>query len=155
MSNVKKSLKKIKAKEPTIIKEFKEFINRGNVVDLAVGVIVGGAFSAIVTSLVDNIITPVISMLIGGFDLSGLSVTVPSFLGATEPATIKYGLFLQHVVDFLITAFVIFLMVRFINKLQEKAKLEEAEKEKAEEKQEDENTALLREIRDALVKQKK
>jgi large conductance mechanosensitive channel len=154
MSTVKKNLKKIKANEPAIIKEFKEFINRGNVVDLAVGVIVGGAFSAIVTSLVDNIVTPVLSMVIGGFDLTGLSITVPSFLGATEPATIKYGLFLQNVIDFLITAFVIFIMVRFINKLQEKAKLEEEEKKAEEEAQEDENTALLREIRDLLQKKK-
>lgn len=154
MSNVKKKLSKIKANEPTIIKEFKDFINRGNVVDLAVGVIVGGAFSAIVTSLVDNIVTPVLSMIIGGFDLTGLSITVPSFLGATEPATIKYGLFLQNVIDFLITAFVIFIMVRFINKLQAKAKLEEEERQAEEEAQEDENTALLREIRDLLKKKK-
>ena len=154
MSKVKSNLKNLKAKEPEIVKEFKEFINRGSVVDLAVGVIVGGAFSAIVTSLVNNIVTPILSIFIGGLDFSDLVITVPSFLGATEPATIKYGLFLESVIDFLVIAFVIFLMVRGINKLQAAAKKEEKEKEEAEEKQEDENTALLREIRDALVKKK-
>lgn len=154
MSTVQKNLKNIKAKEPKVVKEFKEFINRGNVVDLAVGVIVGGAFGAIVTSLVNNIVTPIISIFIGGLDFSHLKITVPSFLGATDPATINIGLFLQSVIDFLVIAFVIFLMVRFINKLQEAAKLKAEKKEKEEAKQEDENTALLREIRDLLKKKK-
>ena len=153
-NSTKTKLKNIKAKEPAVVAEFREFINRGNVVDLAVGVIVGSAFSAIVTSLVNNIITPILSMVIGGLDFSDLVIEVPSFLGATQPATIKYGLFIQSVIDFLVVAFVIFLMVKGLNKLQEKAKLEEEEKEKEEEKQEDENTQLLREIRDALVKKK-
>ena len=155
MSKVKKNLKNIKEKEPAIVKEFKDFINRGNVVDLAVGVIIGGAFGGIVTSLVNNIVTPIISIFIGGIDFSDLRITVPSFLGSSDPATINIGLFLQSVFDFLVIAFVIFLMVRGINKLQAAAKLEEEKKEKEEEKQEDENTALLSEIRDCLVKKKK
>ena len=145
-------------KEPAIIKEFKEFINRGNVVDLAIGVVVGGAFGSIVTSLVNNIVMPIVSMLIGGIDFSHLKITVPSFLGASEPATINIGLFIESIVDFLIIAFVIFLVVRALNKFQEKAKAklakEEAKKEKEEQAQEDENTQLLREIRDALVENK-
>ena len=148
-----------KVKEPAIIKEFKEFINRGNVVDLAIGVVVGGAFGSIVTSLVNNIVMPIVSMLIGGIDFSHLKITVPSFLGTSDPATINIGLFIESVVDFLIIAFVIFLVVRALNKFQEKAQAklarEEAKKEKEEQEQEDENTALLREIRDALVKEKK
>lgn len=154
MSKVKKNLKNIKAKEPQIVKEFKDFINRGSVVDLAVGVIVGGAFGAIVTSLVNNIVTPIISIFIGGLDFSDLKITVPSFLGTSDPATINIGLFLQSILDFLVIAFVIFLMIRFINKIQKATKLEEEKKEKEEEAQEDENTALLREIRDLLKKKK-
>lgn len=147
---------KIKAKEPAIIKEFRDFINRGNVMDLAIGVIIGSAFSKIVTSLVDNIVTPIISIVIGGIDFSNLYFKVPSFLGTTTPATIKYGYFLQSVIDFLITAFVIFMIVRMINKINEKAKkalIAEENKEKAEEKaQEDEKTALLKEILKELKK---
>ena len=154
MSKVKQNLKNNKAKEPEIVKEFKDFINRGSVVDLAVGVIVGGAFGAIVTSLVNNIVTPIISIFIGGLDFSDLKITVPSFLGASDPATINIGLFLESVIDFLVIAFVIFLIVRFVSKIQEAAKLEEEKKEKEEEEQEDENTALLREIRDLLKKKK-
>lgn len=154
MSKAKKNLKNIKDKEPEIIKEFKDFINRGSVVDLAVGVIIGGAFGTIVTSLVNNIVTPIISIFIGGLDFSDLKITVPSFLGATDPATLNIGLFIQSILDFLIIAFVIFLMIRFIAKIQKAAKLEEEKKEKEEEAQEDENTALLREIRDLLKKKK-
>lgn len=149
-----KVIKDIKSKEPAVLKEFKEFINRGSVMDLAIGVIIGGAFSSIVTSLVDNIIMPFVSMLIGGIDFSHLYITVPSFVGSSTPATIKYGLFLESVVDFLIVAFVIFMIVRMLNKLREKATAEEKKEAKAKEKQEDENTKLLREIRDELKKRK-
>lgn len=109
-----------------MFKDFKKFIARGNVVDLAVGVIIGGAFGKIVTSLVDDIFMPVIGAIIGGVDFSGLSITVGE-------ATIKYGSFIQNVIDFLIVAFVIFLVVRFITRfeakmeeLKEKSKLDEA-----------------------------
>ena len=91
-----------------MLKEFKEFAMRGNVVDLAIAVIIGGAFGKIVTSLVDNIIMPLIGLLIGGIDFKSLAITVGS-------AKVEYGLFLQNVVDFIIIAFVIFLMVRAIN----------------------------------------
>ena len=86
-----------------MFKEFKEFISKGNVLDLAVGVIVGGAFGKIVTSLVDDIIMPIIGLIIGGIDFSGLSLKIGD-------ATVKYGMFIQNVVNFLIIAFSIFLV---------------------------------------------
>ena len=88
-----------------MLKEFKEFIKRGNVMDLAVGVIVGGAFSSIVTSLVNNILTPILGIFLGGIDFSGLSITIKN-------ANINYGLFLQSIIDFLIIAFCIFIMIK-------------------------------------------
>ena len=97
-----------------MFKEFREFAIRGNVVDLAVAVIIGGAFGKIVTSLVDNIIMPIIGLLIGGLDFKSLAITVGS-------AKVEYGLFLQNVVDFIIIAFVIFLIVRAINSTKKPA----------------------------------
>ena len=93
-----------------MIKEFKEFISRGNVVDLAVGVIIGGAFSTIVSSLVDDILMPIIGMILGGINFSGLSITLGN-------AHIMYGAFIQNVIDFLIVAFCVFLFVKFVNEL--------------------------------------
>ena len=135
-----------------MIKEFKEFIMRGNVVDLAVGVIVGAAFQKIVSSLVDNILMPIVGMLIGGVDFTTLSITVGT-------AEIKYGLFIQNVIDFLIVAFVLFLVVKAMNSAKKKAekklkKKEEQEKEEAAPAKA-EDIVLLEEIRDLLVDQKK
>lgn len=101
-----------------MLKEFREFINRGNVVDLSVGVIVGGAFGKIVSSLVDNVLMPIIGIVIGGIDFSNLSITY-------KDANIAYGLFLQNVIDFLIIAFCIFLLVKFLNKITRKKSTEE------------------------------
>ncbi len=126
-----------------MLKEFKKFIARGNVMDLAVGVIVGGAFSSIVTSLVENILMPVIGVLTGGIDFShGLTLKV-------EDATINYGAFLQSVLDFLIIAFCIFLMVKVVNKI-----LGHHEEKKEAPKKSDE-VLLLEEIRDLLKSEKK
>ena len=122
-----------------MFKEFKEFISKGNVLDLAVGVIIGGAFGKIVTSLVDDIIMPFIGLIIGGLDFSGLSIVIGK-------ATIKYGMFIQNVVNFLIMAFVIFLMVKLVNKLKKPAKEEEAPAVEVPTKEE----TLLAEIRDIL-----
>ncbi len=97
--------------------EFKEFISRGNVVDMAVGVVVGGAFTAIVNSLVNDIIMPIIGALTGGVDFNSLSIKVGE-------ASINYGLFIQNIVYFILVAFVIFLVVKGINKMRRK----EAEK---------------------------
>jgi large conductance mechanosensitive channel len=90
-----------------MIKEFKEFIKRGNVLDLAVGVIIGGAFQKIVSSLVDNILMPLLGLVIGGVDFTNLSIKVLN-------AEVKYGLFIQNVIDFLIVAFCVFLLVKAI-----------------------------------------
>ena len=97
-----------------MLNDFKTFIMRGNVMDLAVAVIVGGAFGKIVTSLVDDMLMPLIGLIIGGINFTGLAFTVGS-------AKVTYGNFLQNVVDFLIIAFVIFLMVKAISSLQKPA----------------------------------
>lgn len=97
-----------------MLKEFRDFAMRGNVMDLAVGVIIGGAFGKIVSSLVGDVLMPLIGLLIGGIDFTGLAITVGS-------AQVKYGSFIQSVFDFTIIAFVIFLLVRAMNKLQRPA----------------------------------
>lgn len=121
-------------------KEFKEFIAQGNVLDLAIGIIIGGAFGKIVSSLVDHVMMPAVGLLLGGIDFTTLSIVV-------EDAHIQYGIFIQNVVDFLIIAFSIFLVIRLLNKLKKK-------EEKMEEKPEvDEQLELLKEIRDLLKKE--
>ncbi|SRR5690554_114516 len=122
-----------------MLKDFKAFIARGNVLDLAVGIIIGAAFSSIVSSLVDNVIMPLIGLLMGGIDFSSLSIIVGD-------AVIEYGIFIQRVVDFLIIAFSIFFFIRVINSF--KKKQAETEEEVVEEI--DEQTKLLTEIRDLL-----
>ena len=124
------------------INEFKKFIARGNVIDLAVGVIIGGAFSSIVTSLVNNILTPILGLVLGGVDFSNLSITF-------KDTTIEYGAFIQSIIDFLIIAICIFTIIKFINKITHIKKKEE-EKEKP--KKSDE-VLLLEEIRDLLKEQ--
>ena len=125
-----------------MLKEFKEFIARGNVMDLAVGVIIGGAFGKIVTSLVGDIIMPIIGVIIGGIDFTGLTVKIGN-------AEIKYGSFIQNVLDFLIIAFCIFMLVRTVNKLMNKIHKEKDEKTVEEPKKSDEDL-LLEEIRELL-----
>ena len=135
--------------------EFKEFAVKGNAVDMAVGVIIGGAFGKIVTSIVNDIIMPPIGWLIGGVKFTDLKCDLPSMdLGVEklEPVTINYGQFLQTIFDFVIIAFCVFMLVKFINKLARKKKKEEAKtpapapEPSAEEK-------LLTEIRDLLKQQ--
>ncbi len=128
-----------------LFKEFGEFIKRGNVIDLAVAVVIGGAFSSIVTSLVNDIIMPLIGMITGGIDLSGLSVTVGD-------ATLTYGNFIQNVINFLIIAFVIFMVVKSMNKMMSLKKKKEEVKEEAPVKSDE--VVLLEEIRDLLKKHK-
>lgn len=130
-----------------MLKEFREFINRGNVVDLSVGVIVGGAFGKIVSSLVDNVLMPIIGIVIGGIDFSNLSITY-------KDANIAYGLFLQNVIDFLIIAFCIFLLVKFLNKITRKKSTEEKPTGPVAPKPSEE-VLLLTEIRDLLKKETK
>ena len=125
-----------------MINEFKNFISRGNVVDMAVGVIIGGAFGKIVTSLVNDILMPLIGVIIGGHDFSSLAIKV-------NDASIAYGAFIQSVIDFLIVALCIFLMVKAFSKVKKK---EEPKKE--EPKVDSDEVKLLKEIRDLLKKNK-
>jgi len=128
------------------ISEFKEFAMKGNVLDMAVGVIIGGAFGKIVSSLVDDILMPVVGMITGNIDFTTLAFQIGEGEGA---AVLKYGNFIQNTVDFLIVAFCIFLMLKGINKLNRKKKEPEAPAAPAGPTQEE----LLAEIRD-LLKQK-
>lgn len=138
---MKKKNNKILNKGSKTIKEFKQFISRGNVIDLAVGVIIGGAFGKIVTSIVNDILMPLIGVIIGGLNFSSLSVKVGE-------ATIMYGNFIQNVIDFLIVAACIFLLIKIISKFNKK-------EEKPVEVKKDEQVILLEEIRDLLKKQTK
>ncbi len=122
-----------------MLKEFKKFIARGNVLDLAVGVIVGGAFSSIVTSLVNNIFTPIIGLILGGIDFSSLSLTF-------RDTKIMYGAFIQSVIDFLIVAFCLFIVVKFVNKITNKKE----QKKKEEVKVKSAELTTLEEIRDLI-----
>ncbi len=121
-------------------KEFKEFAMKGNVMDMAVGVIIGGAFGKIVASLVDDVLMPFIGTLTGGVDFSNLAITVGD-------ANIKYGSFIQNIIDFLIIAFCIFLMIKGMNKLSKKQEEAPAAPEGPSNEEK-----LLSEIRDLLKK---
>lgn len=120
-----------------MLKEFKKFIARGNVLDLAVGVIVGGAFSSIVTSLVNNIFTPVIGLIVGGVDFSNLSITF-------RDTKIMYGAFIQSIIDFLIVALCLFIVVKAVNKVTHKREEKTAKPTKSDE------LKTLEEIRDII-----
>lgn len=130
-----------------IIKEFKEFAVKGNVVDLAVAVIIGAAFKTVVTSLVKDIITPIVGVFLGGVDFKDLALTIQESSGTIKAVTIKYGLFLQTIFDFIILAFCIFMMIKGINSLKKKE--EAAPAEPAPTPREE---VLLEEIRDLLKK---
>ncbi len=123
------------------LQEFKKFIARGNVLDLAVGVIIGGAFSSIVTSLVNNILTPILGLVLGGVNFSNLAITF-------KDARIEYGAFIQSIIDFLIVAFCIFMIVKLINKFMHLHKKEEEKKDVVPPKSAE--VLLLEEIRDLL-----
>jgi large conductance mechanosensitive channel len=102
------------------LKEFREFAVKGNVVDMAVGIIIGAAFGKIVTSMVSDVITPPLGYLIGGVDFTDMSFTFPALIGDKPPVVLSYGKFLQAVFDFSIVAFAIFLLVKGINRLKRK-----------------------------------
>ncbi len=129
-----------------LISEFKTFISRGNVMDMAVGVVVGGAFSKIVNSLVADIITPIVNMFTGKADVTELSVQIGT-------ATLRYGLFLQSIINFLIIAASVFFMVKAVNTLKNIALIKNKEEEKEEETAETEQE-LLTQIRDLLAERK-
>lgn len=140
-----------------MLKEFQEFIARGNVMDLAVGVIIGGAFGRIVTSLVDDIIMPIIGAIFGGFDFSNYflplssAVNAPTLAQAREQgAVFAYGSFITVVINFLILAFIIFLMVKAVNNLRRR--IEREEKVVAPAAPPPADVQLLTEIRDLLAR---
>lgn len=149
----------------SIISEFKAFAVKGNAVDMAVGVIIGGAFGKIVTSIVNDMIMPPIGWLIGGVNFSDLKLELPAveIAGETmQAATINYGAFIQTIIDFVIIAFCVFMLVKGINKLSAISKKEEEKKKKEEAKkpaapvepQPTKEELLLAEIRDLLKERK-
>lgn len=141
MANKKKNIDlKIEKEEiKEFNNEFKKFIMRGNIIDMAVGVIVGTAFGKIVTSLVNDILMPLIGTLLGGLNFTNLTIKI-------NDATIQYGLFIQNIIDFLIIAFSIFIFIKLISKLTNK------KEEKKEAPSKSEEVKLLEEIRDLLKK---
>ena len=130
--------------------EFKTFITRGNVIDMAVGVIVGGAFTAIVNSLVKDVVTPFIGVLTGGVDFTQMKYVITPAVGETPEVAILYGNFINQVINFLILAFVVFSVVKVINSLRRKK--EEAPAEPPAPPAPAEDIVLLTEIRDLLKK---
>ena len=129
-----------------MLKEFKTFIMRGNVMDMAVGIIIGGAFGKIITSLVNDIIMPVLSILTGSVDFKHLKYVIEPAQGEIPELAVYYGQFIQNLVDFVIIAFSIFIMIKMINKLKAKPKEEAAPAKPSEE------VVLLSEIRNELKK---
>lgn len=137
----------MKDKGKKFLQEFKEFAMKGNVLDLAIGVVMGGAFNKIVSSLVENVIMPIVGFLIGGVKFEELSYTFSSGLGKAE---IKYGVFIQSVVDFVIIAFSIFVFIKVVAKLNRKKEEEEVKEEAPAEVELTAEQVLLTEIRDIL-----
>ena len=130
-----------------IIKEFKEFISRGSVIDLAVGIIVGGAFTSIVTSFVNDIIVPVLGLILGKINFKDLKLVLVKATEDVSEVSINYGNFIQNIINFLLTALAIFIMIKFVNKFKHKEK----KKEEVKPVKSDE-VVLLTEIRDLLKK---
>ncbi len=142
----------------SIIKEFKEFAVKGNVMDMAVGIVIGAAFGKIVSSFVADIITPPIGLLVGGVDFSELAFTLKAATETTEAITITYGVFLQTLIDFAIVAWALFIVVKVVNKLRNMAHHEEAKTEAEPEPEPtppppSDEVVLLSEIRDLLKKE--
>ncbi|WP_314010209.1 large-conductance mechanosensitive channel protein MscL [Pseudostreptobacillus hongkongensis] len=131
-----------------MLKDFKDFIARGNVIDLAVGVIIGGAFGKIVSSLVNDIIMPIIGLILGKVNFTQLAIVLQPAEGDTAALTLNYGMFIQNVIDFLIISFVIFMALRLLVKLKKEEKQEQAATEPVLTKDQE----LLVEIRDLLKK---
>ncbi|MBR6610294.1 MAG: large-conductance mechanosensitive channel protein MscL [Oscillospiraceae bacterium] len=136
------------------IQEFKTFISRGNVVDMAVGVIIGSAFTKIVNSLVNDIVMPMLGVVTGGINFAELKYVITPATEEVAEVAIKYGQFIQNIIDFLLIAVVVFTMVKMINKMRDAAKKKEEEKpaEPVAPPPTPEDILLLREIRDSLKK---
>ena len=130
-----------------MLQEFKKFAMRGNVVDMAVGIIIGGAFGKIVSSFVADVVMPPIGMLLGGMDFSSLAITLKEATETTAAVTINYGSFLNTVIDFLIIAWAIFMVIKAMNSMKKKEEAKPAAPPKP-----SEDIILLQEIRDLLKK---
>ena len=146
-------------KKSKFIEEFKQFIMRGNVVQMAIGIVVGAAFSAIVTAFVSGVINPLIGLLVGKVDFSNLRIVLQSATADSAEVAVMYGLVIQKLFEFLVIALCMFLVIRAMNKLEhlrkakEEAEAQKKEQEKAQEPApEPEDIVLLREIRDLLKK---
>ena len=129
----------------SVMKEFKEFAMRGNVMDMAVGIIIGAAFGAIVSSFVNNVLMPPIGILLGGVDFTKLQIVLKEAVGEQPAVALGYGIFIQKVVDFLIVAFAIFMMVKAMNSLKKKEESKPVEPPAPSTEE-----TLLTEIRDLL-----
>ncbi|MFA6486422.1 MAG: large-conductance mechanosensitive channel protein MscL [Candidatus Magasanikbacteria bacterium] len=125
-----------------MLKEFKQFAVKGNMIDMAVGIIIGASFGKIVTSLVTDILMPPIGVILGGIDFSSLAITMKKATATTSAITLNYGLFINTVVDFVIIAFAMFVVVKQINRFKKK--------EEAKPSNTSDEVLLLREIRDVL-----
>lgn len=145
MKNSNENIKKMGEKSKGFFNEFKEFIKRGNAFDLAIAVVIGNAFSKIVTSLVNDILMPFISLILQAQDFTKLTLNIGK-------STINYGMFIQNIVDFIIIAFCIFLFIKLMNKLFKK---NEEKKDEVIEVKKEESVVLLEEIRDLLKKNNK
>ena len=137
-------------KDTGFFAEFRKFISRGSVVDLAVGLAAGAAFTAIINSFVNDIINPIIGLLVGGIDFSSLQIVLKPATETTEAVAIRYGLFINSIISFILIAFALFLMVKAFNKLKESAKKKEAEQAAAAPAAPPADVQLLTEIRDLL-----
>ena len=145
MKNSNENIKKMGEKSKGFFNEFKEFIKRGNAFDLAIAVVIGNAFSKIVTSLVNDILMPFISLILQTQDFTKLTLNIGK-------STINYGMFIQNIVDFIIIALCIFLFIKLMNKLFKK---KEEKKDEVIEVKKEESVVLLEEIRDLLKKNNK
>ena len=130
-----------------MMSEFKDFAMRGNVVDMAVGIVIGGAFGKIVSSFVADVLMPPLGLLLGGIDFSNFAVTLQEASGDAEAVLLKYGAFVQTVIDFIIIAFAIFMVIKAMNSLKKKEEEAPAEPPKPSKEE-----TLLTEIRDLLAK---
>ena len=130
-----------------MMKEFKDFAMKGNVIDMAVGIVIGGAFGKIIGSLVTDVIMPPIGILLGGVDFSNLSIVLKGATEAAEAVTLNYGVFINTVVEFTIIAFAIFMVIKGINSAKKKEEEKPADPPKP-----SEEVMLLKDIRDALKK---
>ena len=144
--------KKIKERAKGFIGEFKEFVSRGNVVDMAVGVVVGSAFTAIVNSLVKDVIMPFVGWLIGGMDFSAYRIVLKAAEGENPETAVMYGNFINQVINFFILAFVVFVTVKVLNSFKRKKEIEAEIEEIKEEAKPSDEVLLLTEIRDLLKK---